>query len=114
MSNMNKQSEWAERAANISSACWKDFISSRVEVALEQISRNPDYQELKEYQQKSEEEIDKFLEKLEKEERDAVRRHYERETTVVNYELEETYKRGLKDGIRFLLWLDILQAKEWV
>lgn len=44
---MSNQSEWAERAANISSACWKDFLSARVEVSMEQVSRKPDYQELK-------------------------------------------------------------------
>lgn len=111
---MSNQSEWAERAANISSACWKDFLSARVEVSMEQVSRKPDYQELKEYQEKSEGEIDKILEKLEDEERTAIRRHYERETTVENYELEETYMLGLRDGIRFLMWLDIFQVKEWV
>lgn len=112
--NMNNQTEWAETAANRSYACWGDFISSRVDVALERISRNPDYQELKEYQRKSEEEIDVILAKLDEEERDKIIRHYERETTVENYELEETYMLGVKDGIRFLSWLDIFQAKEWV
>lgn len=110
---MNNQSEWAERATNVSNACWKDFISSRVEVAMEQISRNPDYQELQKYQRQNEEEIDKILEKLKKEEQDKIRRHYERQTIVENYELEEAYLLGTKDGIRFLIWLDIFQAKEW-
>lgn len=114
MSNINNQTEWAETAANRSHACWGDFISSRVDVAMEQVSRNPDYQELKEYQRKSEEEIDEILAKLDEEERDKIIRHYERETTVENYELEETYMLGVKDGIRFLSWLDIFQAKEWV
>lgn len=111
---MSNQSEWAERAANVSRACWKDFISSRVEVSMEQINRNSEYQELQEYQRHSEEKIDKILEKLNKEEQDKIRRHYERQTTVENYELEETYMLGVKDGIRFLCWLDIFQAKEWV
>lgn len=111
---MSNQTEWAERAANVSSACWKDFISSRVEVSMEQISRNPEYQKLQEYQRKSEEVVDKILEKLDKEEQDKIRRHYERQTTVENYELEETYLLGLRDGIRFLMWLDILQVKEWI
>lgn len=110
--NMKNPSEWAERAANVSRACLGDFISSRVEAALERVSRNPEYQELKEYQEKSEEEVDKFLEKLGEGERRTVQRHYERETTIVNYELEETYLQGLKDGINFLLWLDIFQIKD--
>lgn len=114
MSNINNQTDWAERASNVSHACWGDFISSRVDVAMEQISRNPEYRELQEYQRKSEEEIDKILEKLDEEERNKIKRHYERQTTVENYELEETYMLGVKDGIRFLMWLDIFQAKEWI
>lgn len=111
---MGNQTEWAERASNVSRACWKDFISSRVDVSMEQISRNPEYKELQEYQRKAEKEIDKILEKLDEEERDKIKRHYERQTTVENYELEETYLLGVKDAIRFLMWLDIFQAKEWV
>ncbi len=111
---MSNQVDWAEKAVNRSRACWGDFISSRIDVALERISRNPDYQELQKYQRKSEEEIDKILEKLEEDEQDKIRRHYERQTTVENYELEETYMLGVRDGIRFLMWLDILQVKEWV
>lgn len=109
---MGNQVDWAERAANMSRACLGDFISSRVEIALERISRNPEYQELKECQEKSEEEVDKLLEKLEENERRTVQRHYEKETTVVNYELEEAYLQGLKDGINFLMWLDIFQIKD--
>ena len=110
--NTKNQSEWAERAANVSCACLGDFISSRVEVALERVSRNTKYQVLKEYQEKSEEEVDRLLERLEEDERRTIRRHYERDTTVVNYELEEAYLQGLKDGINFLLWLDIFQIKD--
>ena len=61
---MSNQVDWAETAANRSHACWGDFISSRVDVAMEQVSKNHEYQELKEYQRKSEEEIDKILEKF--------------------------------------------------
>lgn len=111
---MSNQTEWAERAVNVSRACWKDFISSRVDVSMERISRKSDYKELQEYQRESEEEIDKILEKLDEEERNKIKRHYERQTTVENYELEETYMLGVKDGIRFLMWLDIFQAKEWI
>ena len=114
MSNMNNQVDWAETAANRSRACWGDFISSRVDVAMEQISRNPEYREMQDYQRKTEKEIDAILEKLSEEERDAIKRYHERQTTLENYELEETYMLGVKDGIRFLSWLDIFQAKEWV
>ena len=114
MSNMNNQVDWAETAANRSRACWGDFISSRVDVAMEQISRNPEYREMQDYQRKTEKEIDAILEKLSEEERDAIKRYHERQTTLENYELEETYMLGVKDEIRFLSWLDIFQAKEWV
>lgn len=114
MSNMNNQVDWAETATNRSRACWGDFISSRVDVAMEQISRNPEYREMQDYQRKTEKEIDAILEKLCEEERDAIKRYHERQTALENYELEETYMLGVKDGIRFLSWLDIFQANEWV
>lgn len=111
---MKNQTGKIKTPADRSHACWGDFISSRIDVALERISRTSDYQELKLYQGSSEKEISEILEKLEEEERDKIRRHYERETEIENYELEETYMLGLRDGIRFLMWLDIFQVKEWV
>ncbi len=41
-----------------------------------------------------------------------VRRHYENQTTIENYELKETYKQGIRDGIRFLLGLEIFNIRE--
>lgn len=110
---MNKQEGWAEEAVNRSTVCWKDLITSRVEISLERISRDPEYQELKQSQKKSEKQVDKLLEKLEEGGRSAIQQHYDRQTLVENYELEEAYMQGLRDGIRFLLWLDIFQVKEW-
>jgi len=109
---MDKQTERKEKAANNSKMCWNDFISSRVELALEQISRNPKYIELCGYQE--EKTIDSILEKLDKEDRIVIRRYYENDTAKRGYELDEAYRQGIKDGIQYLLCLDVLQVKEWM
>lgn len=112
--NRKSQEEWKEKAINNTRECLKSFISSRVEIALEKISRNQEYQEIKQQYEEREEEVDKILEKLDKEERLFIQRHYENQTTINGYELDETYKQGLKDGIWFLLWMNILQVKDWM
>lgn len=111
---MRDQSEWAEDARSRSISCWKDFITSRVETSLERVSRNPEYKVLKGEQDKSKRKVDKLLMKLNKKERMIVQEHYENETVIENYELEEAYWQGIRDGIRFLSWLDIFQVKRQV
>lgn len=112
--HMRDQSEWAEDARSRSISCWKDFITSRVETSLERVSRNPEYKVLKGEQDKSKRKVDKLLMKLNKKERMIVQEHYENETVIENYELEEAYWQGIRDGIRFLSWLDIFQVKRQV
>lgn len=55
-----------------------------------------------------------MLEKLGEENALTIRRHYEMETTRQSYEIDEAYLQGLKDGMQFLAWLGIFQAKEWM
>lgn len=111
---MSKQTEWMEKAADNSRSCWKGFISSRVELALGKASRDAKYMELCECQKADEEMVDSILKKLDKEERITVRRYYEDDTAKKGYELDEAYRQGVKDGIQFLLCLDVMQAKEWM
>ena len=111
---MNTQTEWRKTAIKNSQECWKSFISSRVDLALERISRDPEYIELCGQQESSQETVDLLLEKLGVENALAIRRHYEMETTRQSYEIDEAYLQGLKDGMQFLAWLGIFQAKEWM
>lgn len=111
---MDKQAGWAEKAVNNSKVCWNGFISSRVELALERVSRDFKYTELCERQKEKEDEMESILGKLDHKERIAVRRYYEDDTAMKGHELDEVYKQGIRDGIQFLLYLDIFQVKEWM
>lgn len=110
---MDKQTGWREAAIHNSAGCMKEFLSSRVELALERVSHNPEYMELCRSQEEGERTVAFLLEKLAKEERIVIRRHYEDDTAKKGYELDEAYIQGLRDGIRFLLYLDLFQVKGW-
>ena len=69
---------------------------------------------MRQKQEVREEKVDKLLRKLKREERLFIQRHYEKQMVIENYELKETYKQGLKDGIRFLIWMDMLQVEDWM
>jgi C-terminal processing protease CtpA/Prc len=110
---MGEQTKWAEKAARSSRDSWKNLITSRIDIALERVNRdNSEYIELCQQQEKDERIVDMLLKKLDKEEHDIVRQYYDKEIEKENYELEETYMQGVKDGIWFLLGLEVLQVKE--
>lgn len=106
MIRTNDKRELEEKAIRYGQECLESLLTSRIEVILQKISRNPEYIELKLQHETREDEVDKILEKLTREEMLFVRRHYE------NYELKETYKQGIRDGIRFLLGLGIFDIRE--
>ncbi len=112
MIKTNDKKGLEEKAIRYSQECWISFLASRVEISLQKISKKSEYIELKSQQEISEDEVDKILGKLKKEERLFVRRHYENQTTIENCELRETYKQGLRDGIRFMLGLGIFDISE--
>ena len=114
ISSIKSQEEWEEKAINNSKECWKSFILSRVEIALIKIDKKQEYKKLKQKQEIREEKVDKLLKKLKRKERLFIQRHYEKQTIIENYELKETYKQGLKDGIQFLIWMDVLQIEDWM
>lgn len=61
-------------------SAYKDFVIARTELALLRLRNNPAYIERCRQQEKGEEKVDKLLHKLNKRERNAIRRHYEGET----------------------------------
>ncbi len=110
---MGEPTKWAEKAARSSRDSWKNLIASRIDVALERVNRdNSEYIELCQQQEKDESIVDMLLKKLDKEEQDIVHQYYDKEIEKENYELEETYMQGVKDGIWFLLGLEVLRVKE--
>ena len=110
---MGEQTKWTEKAAKNSRDSWKNLITSRIDAALERVNRdNSEYIELCQQQEKDERIVDMLLKKLDKEEQDIVRQYYDKEIEKENYELEETYMQGVKDGIWFLLGLEVLRVKE--
>lgn len=111
---MKEQTLWMEKAMNDTKECWKSYITSRVELALERISRNPEYIELCEQQDKSQETVDSLLEKLGGENALTVRRYYEMETMRQSFEIDEAYMQGMMDAIQFLGGLGVFQVKEWM
>ena len=111
---MEEQMSWKEKAINETKQCWKSFISSRIDLALERISRDPEYMELCKQQDSRQEAVNSLLEKLGEENALTIRRHYEMETKRQSYEIDEAYMQGVKDGIRFLFSLGIFQANEWI
>lgn len=111
---MGEQTKWTEKTAKNSRDSWKSLITSRIDAALECVNRsNSEYIELCQQQEKDESIVDMLLKKLDKEEQDIVRQYYDKEIEKENYELEETYMQGVKDGIWFLLGLGVLRVKDW-
>ena len=110
---MGEQAKWTEKAAKNSRDSWKSLIALRIDAALERVNRsNSEYIELCKQQEASEKVMDNLLKKLDKEEQAVIRQYYDKEIEKENYELEESYMQGIKDGIRFLLGLGVLQVKE--
>lgn len=111
---MGEQTKWAEKAAKNSRDSWKSLITSRIDAALERVNRkNSEYIELCQQQEKDEKIVDMLLKKLDKEEQAVIRQYYDKEIEKENYELEESYMQGVKDGIWFLLGLGVLRVKDW-
>ena len=111
---MGEYTKWTEKTIENSRDSWKNLITSRIDTALERVNRdNSEYIELCQQQEKDERIVDMLLKKLDKEEQDIVHQYYDKEIEKENYELEETYMQGVKDGICFLLGLGVLRVKDW-
>lgn len=104
---MGRRSEWREQVMVNAKACKEAFLTSRIEISLERVSRDPQYREICQQQVKEEKTVGILLQKLEKEERIIIRRYYERIIEKGNYELEEAYIQGMRDCMEFLKKLGV-------
>lgn len=89
----------------------RQFISGRQEIVFNRLKENAQYQEICERQRKTDADVDELLHKLEKDERIAVRRHYEGETSKTGIELNEAYLQGLRDSTKILALLGAFGAE---
>ena len=102
------------RATNNSRACWENLIASRIEISLERVGKEPEYKELCRQQAISEKRLNEVLTRFSKEDQNVLHQYYDQSIEKENYELEETYIQGVKDGIQFLFGLGIFTVKEWL
>lgn len=88
---------------------YKMFITSRIEVSLQQLKNNPEYQEYCRQQGASGDVVEELLCKLNEDDRLTIQRHYEGQTVKENYELDNAYIQGVKDCIHALSYLGAFQ-----
>lgn len=106
--------KWAERATNNSRACWENLIASRIEISLERVGKEPEYKELCRQQAISEKRLNEVLTRFSKEGQTVIHQYCDQSIEKENYELEETYMQGMKDGIWGLFGFGIFTVKEWL
>lgn len=111
---MKEQMLRKEKSVYETRECWKSFIASRIEIALERISRNQEYIKLCEQQDDNQENVESLLEKLGVENALTVKRYYEMENMRQSYEIDEAYMQGVRDGLQFISGLDIFRPKDWM
>lgn len=97
---MNKETTYRN-----SKECYESYISSRVEIALLNLSEDPVYSQIYNEEIRNEESIDILLKKLNKSDRSKVQSFIESLSIRVNMELKESYEQGIRDGIRFIMSL---------
>lgn len=90
---------------------YQNFIMNRIEVGLQRLRNNPAYLDRCHKQNMSGEAVDMLLLKLDEEERDTIRHHYEGETVKQNFELDETYLQGMRDCVQILSCLGAFQTE---
>lgn len=89
---------------------YKVFITSRIEVSLQRLKDNPEYNAYCRQQDASGDVVEEILHKLDKDDRITIRRHYEGQTVKENFELDSAYIQGLKDCFRALSCLSAFCA----
>ncbi len=88
---------------------YKMFIISRIEVSLQQLKNDSEYQECYRQQGASGDVVDELLRKLNEDDRLTIQRHYEGQTVKENYELDNAYIQGGKDCLYALSYLGAFQ-----
>lgn len=111
---MNRKVRHTDRIRENARACYQAFLTSRIEVALDQTDRNPQYKELCYKWESEEKDIELLLKKMDKEERIMIRRHYEELIEKENYELEEVYLQGMRDCMQLLSKLGLFSGREYI
>jgi len=82
------------------------LVGESKELAYKRLKNNPCYMMLDERQRQTEEVVEAmYRERFTKDERLAIRRHYEGETEKCSIEDDEVYFQGLKDGFQLVLGL---------
>lgn len=99
---------------NLSDMEWnacKTFITSRIEVSLQRLKDNQEYQKRCHKQDVSGKLVDELLHKLDNDERATIRRYYEEQLAKENLELDSVYIQGAKDCLHLLTYLDAFHAE---
>lgn len=87
----------------------KSLIAERQEIAYKRLQGNIAYQDICYRQGESEKTVEAlYHDRFTKEERIAIRRHYEGENEKEFYETNEIYIQGFKDCFRLIIFLGIL------
>lgn len=89
----------------------REFVSGRLDIMFDRLKDNTGYIEICEQQKISEEIADELLQKLEKDERITVRRHYEGEVIKTGIEIDEAYLQGLRDCVKILSLLGVFSVE---
>lgn len=86
----------------------KSFMAERQEIAYKRLQGNRAYQDVFYKQDESEKIVEAlYHDRFTKEERIAIRRHYEGENEKEFYEMNEVYIQGFKDCFRLIIFLGI-------
>lgn len=89
----------------------KSAIDTRLNIAYQHFKNTPEYVERCQQQKESQKTVDAILDKLNKDDRLSVCRHYEGETARESLEIFKYYLQGLRDGIKLLMFLDVFHPE---
>lgn len=84
---------------------FKTFINMREEIAMNRLKNNLQYLEVYAQQEKTENMVEELFQRFERDERISIHRHYEGETRKHGFEMDEVYLQGLRDSIKFLVFI---------
>lgn len=87
------------------------LLTSRIDLALDRTSENPEYLTVCKQQGKAKSEIDKLFERFSDDEKQTIQRYDEGETHKETFEIRETYLQGLRDGFKILAFMGDLKSE---
>lgn len=89
----------------------REFVSGRLDIMFDRLKDHTGYIEICERQKISDDVADMLLQKLEKDERITIRRHYEGEVIKTGIEIDEAYLQGLRDCVKILSLLGVFSVE---